>query len=86
FLTEDRTAATLDHVLDQIDYMVNLVGPDHVGLGSDFDGIKYTPAGLEDVSRMPAITRGLLERGYGDEDVAGILGGNWLRVFREVAG
>ncbi len=86
FLTEDRTAATLDHVLDQIDYMVNLVGPDHVGLGSDFDGIKYTPAGLEDVSQMPAITRGLLERGYAGEDVARILGGNWLRVFREVAG
>ena len=86
FLTEDRTTATLDDVLDQIDYMVGLVGPDHVGLGSDFDGIKHTPAGLEDVSRMPAITRGLLERGYGEEDIARILGGNWLRVFREVAG
>ncbi|MFQ5594448.1 MAG: membrane dipeptidase, partial [Anaerolineae bacterium] len=53
---------------------------------SDFDGIKYTPAGLEDVSQMPAITRGLLERGYADEDIAQILGGNWLRVFREVTG
>lgn len=86
FLTEDRSASTLEHVLDQIDYMVTLVGPDHVGLGSDFDGIKYTPAGLEDVSQMPAITRGLLERGYADEDIAQILGGNWLRVFREVTG
>lgn len=86
FMTEDWSAAVLGDVLDQIDYMVALVGLDHVGLGSDFDGIPHTPAGLEDVSQMGAITRGLLERGYGEEDVAKILGGNWLRVFREVAG
>lgn len=86
FMTEDRSAATLDHVLDQIDHMVALVGPDHVGLGSDFDGIKYTPAGLDDVSKMGNVTQGLVERGYGDEGIAKILGGNWLRVFREVAG
>ncbi|MFQ5859338.1 MAG: dipeptidase, partial [Anaerolineae bacterium] len=86
FLTEGRSAATLNHVLDQVDHMVALVGPEYVGLGSDFDGIRHTPAGLEDVSRMGAITRGLLARGYQEEDVVKILGGNWLRVFREVAG
>lgn len=86
FMTEDRSAATLDDVLDQIDYMGELVGPEHVGLGSDFDGIPHTPAGLEDASQMGNITGGLLERGYSDEDIAKILGGNWLRVFREVAG
>lgn len=86
FMTEDRSAATLDHVLDQIDYAVDLVGPEHVGLGSDFDGIEHTPAGLEDASKMGNITRELLERGYSEDDIAMILGGNWLRVFREVAG
>jgi len=86
FLTEPREAATLGHVLDQIDYMVGLVGPEHVGLGSDFDGIRHPPAGLEDVSCMGAITQGLLARGYAEEEVRKILGLNWLRVFREVVG
>jgi membrane dipeptidase len=86
FLTPQGTRATLDHVLEQVDHMVSLVGPDHVGLGSDFDGIRQTPVGLEDVSRLGAVTQGLLERGYREEDVRKILGLNWLRVFRQVAG
>ena len=86
FLTPQDTRATLEHVLEQVDHMVNLVGPDHVGLGSDFDGIRQTPVGLEDVSRLGAITQGLLERGCPEEDVRKILGLNWLRVFRMVAG
>ncbi|RMF87934.1 MAG: membrane dipeptidase [Nitrospinota bacterium] len=73
-------------ILDHIDYIVNLVGVEHVGLGSDFDGISVTPQGLEDISRVPLITAGLLERGYAEADIRKILGENWLRVFREVWG
>jgi membrane dipeptidase len=78
--------ATLGGVVDHIDHIVNLVGSDHVGLGSDFDGIPYTPKGLEDVSKMPDITRELIKRGYGEEDIVKILDGNHLRLIKEVAG
>lgn len=78
--------ATLDRMLDHIDHIVARVGPAHVGLGSDFDGIGDTPQGLEDVTCMPRITEGLLHRGYSQSDIAAILGGNFLRVFREVWG
>ena len=78
--------ATLVGVVDHIDHIVDLVGPDHVGLGSDFDGIPYTPRDLEDVSRMPDITRELVKRGYTREDIAKILGGNHLRLIKEVVG
>ena len=73
-------------MVDHIDHIVNLVGPDHVGLGSDFDGIPYTPKGLEDASRMPGITGELVNRGYGKEDIGKILGGNHLRLIKEIAG
>jgi membrane dipeptidase len=78
--------ATLGGVVDHIDHIVNLVGPDHVGLGSDFDGIPYTPRGLEDVSRMPDITWELVKREYKKEDVVKILGGNHLRLIRDIVG
>ena len=78
--------ATLGGVVDHIDHIVNLVGPDHVGLGSDFDGIPYTPKGLEDVSRMPDITRELVKRGYEKEDIVKTLGGNHLRLIKKIAG
>ena len=80
----DKEKATVERVVDHIDHIVDLVGPDHVGLGSDFDGIRSTPEGLEDVSKMPNITRELVRREYSDEDILKILGGNHLRVFREV--
>jgi len=80
----DKHKATVERLVDHIDHSVKLVGPDHVGLGSDFDGIGSTPEGLEDVSKMPNITRELVRRGYGDEDILKILGGNHLRVFNEV--
>ncbi|HEY8496697.1 MAG TPA: dipeptidase [Limnochordales bacterium] len=83
FLRSDGPA-TLDDVVRHIDHIVNLVGPDHVGLGSDFDGIDSTPIGLEDVSRLPALTEALLARGYDEASVAKILGGNFLRVFQSV--
>jgi len=87
FVTEDGNQATLKRVLDQIDYMVKTMGVDHVGLGSDFDGFFNAKVqGLEDVTRLPRLTVGLVERGYSEEDVKKILGGNFLRVFREVVG
>ncbi|NLW16274.1 MAG: membrane dipeptidase [Firmicutes bacterium] len=85
FVKEDGKP-TLDDLLDHIDHIVQLVGPHHVGLGSDFDGIGATPEGLNDVTAMPLITEGLLKRGYSDEHIRLILGGNYLRVFREVWG
>jgi membrane dipeptidase len=78
------TRATLGGVVDHVDHIVELVGPDHVGLGSDFDGIPSTPEGLEDVTKIPGITRELLKRGYGEDDVRKILGGNHLRLIRTV--
>jgi membrane dipeptidase len=65
---------------------VKVAGVDHVGIGSDWDGINMVPVGLEDVSKMPALTAALLERGFSEEDVRKILGGNFLRVMREVTG
>jgi membrane dipeptidase len=78
-----KEGATVEKLVDHVDHIVRVVGPDYVGLGSDFDGIGSPPAGLEDVSKMPNITRELVRRGYEDEDIVKILGGNHLRVFRE---
>lgn len=75
---------TVENVVDHMDHIVSLVGPNHIGLGSDFDGIGQPPVGLEDVSKMPNITRVLVKREYSDEDILKILGGNHLRVFKEV--
>jgi membrane dipeptidase len=80
---EKEGKATIETLLDHIDYVANLIGPDHVGLGSDFDGGGRLPE-LEDCSKMPNITRGLVKRGYSDEDIKKILGGNFLRVFKQV--
>ncbi len=88
FVDASDGQASLQRVLDHIDHMVHVMGDDHVGLGSDFDGFfgDEKTTGLEDVSRMPAITAGLLERGYSEASVQKILGGNFLRVFRQVVG
>jgi membrane dipeptidase len=75
---------TVEDVVDHIDHIVDLVGPDHAGLGSDFDGIGTPPKGLEDVSKIPNITRVLVKREYSDEDILKILGKNHLRVFKAV--
>ncbi|PQA87026.1 dipeptidase [Hyphococcus luteus] len=77
--------ATLDQVLDHIDRAVELAGIDHVGLGSDYDGVgDALPVGLKDVSTYPVIVDGLLERGYDEASIEKILGGNALRVWEEV--
>ena len=78
--------AYIDNVVQHIDYIKNLVGIDYVAIGSDFDGIEVTPVGLEDVSKFPALTLKLLERGYSQTDVEKILGGNFMRVFEQVCG
>lgn len=78
--------ATVERVVDHIDHIVTLVGPDHIGLGSDFDGIASTPVGLEDVSKMPNITRELIKREYSEENIKKILGENHLRLFKRVIG
>src|SRR5829696_2154373 len=72
----------LSLLLDHLDYIVKLIGVDHVGLGSDFDGVESTPHGLDDVSCFPIITRSLRERGYSKKDIRKILGENFIRVFK----
>ena len=69
-----------ERIIDHIDYVVKLVGADHVGLGSDFDGADM-PDGLEDCSKLPKITEALVRKGYSDADIRKILGGNLLRVL-----
>jgi len=72
-------------LIDQIDHIAKVAGVDHVGLGSDFDGVSgATPAGIDSAADLPKITQGLLDRGYGPEDIRKILGGNLLRVFGDV--
>lgn len=83
FVAKDGKA-TLDQLIDHIDHIVELVGFDHVGLGSDFDGISDVPQGLENASCLPNLTRRLAERGYSDENILKILGGSHLRVLRAV--
>ena len=71
-----------ERVVEHVDHAVRLVGPDHVGLGSDFDGATM-PEGLNDVSYLPRLTQALLDRGYREKDIKKILGGNTLRVLEE---
>jgi membrane dipeptidase len=71
-------------VVDHIDHVVSLVGVDHVGLGSDFDGVGALPTGLEDVSGYPNLIAELLRRGYTRDDLRKICSANVLRVLREV--
>lgn len=78
--------ATLDNAAECIDHIVKVAGIDHVGIGSDFDGVPSVPKGLEDVSKMPNLTDALLRRGYKEKDIQKIMGGNFLRVVREVVG
>lgn len=72
----------LSKLIDHIDYITRLVGVDHIGLGSDFDGVNLTPQQLDDVTSYPLITKALLERGYSKKDIRKILGANFLRVFK----
>ncbi len=71
-----------ERIIDHIDHAVKLVGADHVGLGSDFDGASM-PEGMEDASKLPKITESLMRDGYSDDDIRKILGGNMLRVMEQ---
>jgi membrane dipeptidase len=72
-------------LIDHIDHIAKVAGVDHIGLGSDFDGVSGAlPAGMDSAADLPKITQALLDRGYSAEDIQKILGGNVLRVFREV--
>jgi len=75
----------LKSLIDQIDHIAKVAGIDHVALGSDFDGVSGAlPQGMDSVADLPKITQALLDRGYKPEDIKKILGGNLLRVFRQV--
>src|ERR1700733_6880630 len=71
-----------ERIIDHIDHAVKLVGADHVGLGSDFDGADM-PDGMEDCSKLPKITEALLRKGYSESDIRKILGENPLRVMEQ---
>ena len=112
FIAENPEQTTIEHVLDHIDYVVNLAGADHVGIGTDWPmpqtkwmaiafkklfapTMGFAPGdgpsteyvkGLTDYRSFLNITRGLMARGYTDEDIVKIIGGNWMRVFKEVWG
>lgn len=75
----------LSSLIDHIDHIAKVAGIDHVGLGSDFDGVSgATPQGIDSAADLPKITQALLDRGYSAEDIHKILGGNLMRVFRQV--
>jgi len=76
--------STLAHVVEHIKHIGNLIGYDHVGLGSDFDGIPATPKGLEDVSKFPDLVAEMLKQNISDKDAAKVVGGNLLRVWADV--
>jgi membrane dipeptidase len=86
FITQGGSGSNLQGVLNHIDHIVRRIGVDHVGLGSDFDGYEGVTQGLEDVSHLPALTAGLMARGYDETSVRKILGLNLSRVFRQVVG
>jgi membrane dipeptidase len=75
---------SVTRIVDHIDHIVKLVGIDHVGIGSDFDGVQIVPADLKSVADLPNLTAELLRRGYSESDIDKILGGNMLRVMEEV--
>jgi len=83
FALELQEACTtpLSNLVDHVDHALQLVGPRHVGFGSDFDGVPTLPAGMEDCSKLPHLTAALLERGYSEEDLTHVLGENVLRVM-----
>ncbi len=78
----DALRPPLSLLLNHLDYIVKLVGIDHVGMGSDFDGIEAPPLELNGVEDYPLVTKALLERGYSKKDIRKILGGNFIRVFK----
>jgi membrane dipeptidase len=85
-MIKDLPVPSYTVIADHIDHAVQVGGVEHVGLGSDFDGIDSAPKGLEDVSKLPDLVRELARRGYSEQDLKKILGGNVLRLMRQVEG
>ena len=79
-----RIAPSINDVIKHISYIVDLVGVNYVGIGSDYDGVEIMPTGLENVSKLPFLTKKLIEHGYTIREVRKILGGNFKRIFKEV--
>ncbi|OLE65049.1 MAG: hypothetical protein AUG03_06690 [Acidobacteria bacterium 13_1_20CM_2_68_14] len=79
-----RRRTTWTRVIDHIEHVIQVAGPQAVGLGTDFDGIEDPPEGLDDVSKLPVITAELLRRGHSERVVEGVLGENFLRFFRRI--
>jgi membrane dipeptidase len=75
---------SISRIVDHIDHIVKLAGVDHVGIGSDFDGVQALPAELKSVADLPNLTAELLRRGYSESDIDKILGGNVLRMMEAV--
>ncbi len=84
-LQSDLPAPGISRIADHIQHIAKIAGVDHVGLGSDFDGVPRLPEGMEDCSQLPLLTRELWQRGFGEQDIRKILGENFLRVFEAVA-
>ncbi len=78
----DSLRPSLEMVIDHIDHVVKLIGVDHVGIGADFDGAESFPMGMDSVADFPKVTAALIKRGYKEEDIYKILGGNFLRVLK----
>jgi membrane dipeptidase len=83
-LTAQIPRPSLASLIDHFDHMIRVAGVDHVGIGTDFDGIQDLPAGIDSAADLPRITEALAERGYSAEDLRKVLGGNLLRVFGEI--
>ena len=81
---KSRIVPSINDVIKHIKYISDLVGVDHVGIGSDYDGVDIMPIGLEDVTKLPFLTKKLLDNGFTIREVRKILGGNFKRIFKEV--
>ncbi|MEA3400891.1 MAG: membrane dipeptidase [Armatimonadota bacterium] len=83
----DRDAPSMERLMDSIEHVVELVGPDHIGIGADYDGMPETAIPIPPaVERLPEFTEALVEQGFDDETILKVLGGNFMRVLREVVG
>ena len=83
FAANPLPATPLSALIDHFDHIAKVAGVDHVGIGSDFDGVPSLPVGMEDISKLPVITYELLKRGYSEQDVRKILGENFMRAFAQ---
>ena len=84
FAAQNRPRPPFNSLIDHFDHIIKVAGIDHVGIGTDFDGIPVPPEGIDSAADLPKITAALMARGYTAEDMNKLLGGNLLRVFREV--